>query len=224
MATTIGEVISRIRNQVKSSKQDAFLTDRAIYSLVKKYGSLLMRRQDNLNRIMKFNSIFQSLNYVELEDIDTAEASCFCITSGCTIKRTKNKLPVMQEGYYGPIIRSITSLDYSCNIIPTYPSIYSLISKQKSFKYNKNKYYWYLDGYIYFPNIDFEAVRIDGVFDGDIANYNCDTTDDCLYMQNKKISIPDFLFAEIEQFIMRDNGMLLQIPIDTQHDNKNIVR
>ena len=30
--TTIGEVISRVRNTLKAVKEDAFLTDRTIYS------------------------------------------------------------------------------------------------------------------------------------------------------------------------------------------------
>ena len=224
MSTKIGEAIARTRNVIKASKQDAFLTDRYIYSLIKKHGSLLMRRQDNLNRIMKFNSIFQSLTLVELEEIDSAEGECFCITSGCMIRRTKQKLPAMLEGYYGPLIRTVTSLDYSEIFTPTYPTIYRMISKQKSFKYNKHKYYWYMDGYIYFPNTEFDAVRIDGVFDGDISHFNCDETDDCIYVQDKRISIPDFLFSEIDEFIKRDLNLMVQVPTDTQHDNKNTAR
>ena len=45
--TTIGEVVSRIRGQIKSEAQDAFMTDRYIYSLVLKFAQLFMRRQDS---------------------------------------------------------------------------------------------------------------------------------------------------------------------------------
>ena len=45
----VGEAISRIKNTIKSVKQDAAsLTDRYVYSLILKYGKLLMRGQDNL--------------------------------------------------------------------------------------------------------------------------------------------------------------------------------
>src|ERR1017187_3100153 len=97
------DAISRVRNIVKAVKQDASLSDRFIYSMIMKYAKLFMHRQDNLNRIMKFNSVFQQLDVVELEDIDTAQASCYGIYSGCTIKKTINKLPKMFEGYYGPL-------------------------------------------------------------------------------------------------------------------------
>lgn len=222
--TTIGERIASIRNQVKSVKQDAFLTDRFVYSLIMKHASLFMRRQDSLNRIMKFNSVFQPLKYMELIEVDKAEAQCHCVVSGCYFKRTKYKLPTMMEGYYGPIIRSVTSLDGSENIDPTFPTTYERASKQKNFKYNKTKYFWFLDGYLYFPNLDWDAVRIEGVFQGDVSKFNCDPADNCGYIQNNTFYIPDFLFSEIEQFVMRDLGITLQIPQDIQHDNRHIIR
>lgn len=221
---TILEATSRIRNLTKSVKQDAFLTDRFLYSVIMKHAKLLMRRQDNLNRIMKFNSVFQTLDFVELIDVDRAQAECRCISTGCTFKRTKEKLPQMIDGYWGPLIRAVTSLDLSEELTPTFPTTFEQMSRQKTFRYNKKKYYWYLNGYLYFPNLEWDAIRLEGVFEGDISQYNCDPTDDCEYIQDKTINIPEYLFTEIEQLVMRDLGVLLQIPQDIQHDNKHVVR
>jgi hypothetical protein len=221
---TILEATSRIRNLTKSVKQDAFLTDRFLYSVIMKHAKLLMRRQDNLHRIMKFNSVFQTLDFVELIDVDRAQAECRCISTGCTFKRTKEKLPQMIDGYWGPLIRAVTSLDLSEELTPTFPTTFEQMSRQKTFKYNKKKYYWYLNGYLYFPNLEWDAIRLEGVFEGDISQYNCDTTDDCEYIQDKTINIPEYLFTEIEQLVMRDLGVTLQIPQDIQHDNKHVVR
>ena len=44
---TIADVVSRIRGQVKAEVQDAFITDRYLYSLILKNAQLFMRRQDN---------------------------------------------------------------------------------------------------------------------------------------------------------------------------------
>ena len=44
---TIGETISRVRGQVKAEVQDAFVTDRYIYSLIEKHAQFLMRRQED---------------------------------------------------------------------------------------------------------------------------------------------------------------------------------
>ena len=58
---TIADVISRIRGQAKAEIQDAFVTDRYIYSLVIKSAQLLMRRQDHANKLMKFNSVWNRI-------------------------------------------------------------------------------------------------------------------------------------------------------------------
>jgi len=221
---TIGEAISRLRILIKSVKQDASLSDRFLYSLIMKHGKLLMRRQDNLNRIMKFNSIFQVLDFVELIEVDRVAANCRSITSGCTFKRTKNKLPDMIEGYWGVLLRAVTSIDHSTQVEYTYPTTYEQMSKQKYFKYNTNKYFWYLDGHLYFPNLDWDAIRLEGIFEGDISKYNCDTSDDCIFMQDRTIAIPEFLFSEIEGMALRELTVMLQIPVDTQHDQQNVTK
>ena len=210
----VGEAISRVRNQIKSVKQDANLTNRFLYSMIMKHARFFMHRQDNLNRIMKYNSVFQTLNHVELIIVDKAEAECYGVDTGCYFKRTKNKLPRMIEGYYGPMLRSVSSMDLSRQVIPTFPMTFQQISNQRTFKYNNKKYYWYLNGYLYFPNLEWDALRIEGVFEDDISAMNCDSTDVCLFIQDQKINVPEFLFSEIEQLVIRDLGIMIQIPSD----------
>jgi hypothetical protein len=222
--TTIGEILSRIRNQVKAVKQESFLTDRFLYSMVMKHAKMLVRRQDIQNRIMKFNSVFQTLQFVELIEVDRAESKCTCITSGCTFKRTKNKLPTFMEGTFGPILRAVMSIDYSEELVPTFPKIYEQMANQKTFKYNKKKYYWYSEGHLYFPNLEWDAVKVEGVFEGDVSSFNCDTTDDCVFMQDKNFMVPEYLYAEIEQNVIKDLGVMLNIPSDTKQDNQNIIK
>lgn len=221
---TIGEVIARVRNQYKATKQDAFMTDRFIYSMVMKHAKMLMRRQDSLNKLMKFNSIFQTLDFVELIEVDRAQAQCHGIDTGCYFKRTKEKLPSLMEGYWGPLLRSVTSIDLSEDLHPTFPTSFEQMSKQKTFKYNKKKYYWYLNGYLYFPNLDWDAVRLEGVFEGDVSEYNCDPVEKCRYIQDKDMNVPEFLFAEIESLLAKDMSMFLQIPQDPATDNRHIER
>jgi hypothetical protein len=210
----VGEAISRVRNQIKSVKQDANLTNRFLYSMIMKHARFFMHRQDNLNRIMKYNSVFQTLNHVELITVDKAEAECYGVDTGCYFKRTKDKLPRMIEGYFGPLLRSVSSMDLSKQVIPTFPMTFQQISNQRTFKYNNKKYYWYLNGYLYFPNLEWDALRIEGVFEDDISAMNCDKADDCLFIQDQKINVPEFLFSEIEQLVIRDLGIMIQIPSD----------
>ena len=191
--TKIGDVISRVRGQVKAEVQDAFVTDRYIYSLLLKFAQLLMRRQDNANKLIKFNSVWETLPLLELIDVDKVEAECSGIRSGVKIKRTKHKLPTFFEGYWGPLIRTISSLDGSIEVQPTYPGTYASMTKTTSFRYNNNKYYWFLNGHIYLPNVEWDAIKLEGVFQEDVSSYTCDKSDDCLPRREQPFNVPEFL-------------------------------
>ncbi len=217
--TTIGEVISRIRGQVKAEVQDAFVTDRYVYSMVVKFAQILMRRQDYANKLMKFNAVWKKLPYIELIEVDKVEAHCSGIQSGCTIKRSKNKLPDMIEGYWGPLIRTVSSIDGSIEVQATQPSTYTSMTKTTSFKYNKTKYFWYLDGYLYLPNIDWDAIQIEGVFDDEIGFWLCDKAEQCVPRYKQDIYIPEALFAEIETQVVQAMMLTVQIPV-VDGDNK----
>ena len=61
--------------------------------------------------------------------------------------------------------------------------------------------------YKYFPNITWEAVRIEGIFRDDISAYKCIECREnsefyCAARQDQSINIPDYLFAEMESNVM----------------------
>ena len=193
---TVGEVISRIRGQVKAEVQDAFVTDRYVYSLIIKFAQLLMRRQDYANKLMKFNAVWKTLPYLELIDVDKVEAHCSGIQSGCTIKRTKDKLPNFIEGYWGPLIRTVSSIDGSIELQATQPGTYTSMTKTTSFRYNKTRYFWFLDGYLYMPNIDWDAVKLEGVFDDDLGKWLCEDDDENVFLDIYKKYIYQKLYLQ----------------------------
>ena len=221
--TKIGEVISRIRNQMKGVKQDAFLTDRMIYSFVLKHAKWLMRREDNKNKLMAFSGVIQTLDFVELVEVDKVEACCTGIKSECKIKRTKEKVPVFLQGYYGPLIRTVSSLDNSEELQPILPSSYLAIANSKNFKYNKTKYFWFLNDYLYFPNLQWDAVRVEGIFEDDINQFTC-AEDDCIIKQDRSFNVPDYLLAELEAQVAKDIVGIYQIPLDTASDKQHLSR
>jgi hypothetical protein len=221
--TTIGEAVSRIRNQIKAVKQDAFLTDRFLYSMLIKHAKWLMKREDGKMKLLSFASVIQSIDDVELIEVDKVEACCTGLQAGCTIKRTKHKLPVFMQGYIGPLIRSITSVDGSQELQPTLPSSYLNISKSTTFKYNKAKYYWYLNDYLYFPNLDWDAVRVEGIFEDDICSFTC--IDDCCTPRAFQLfNVPDYLHGEVEAATLKDLIMMFQLPSDAIGDKQSHTR
>lgn len=218
----IADTISRVRNSIKGLDDDAFLTDRMIYSIILKYARLVVKRQDNENKIMRFQSLFEVLPCVELIDVDKVAACCSGIKSKCIIKRTKDKLPTPMEGAYGPLFRDITSIDGSNILYKTYPGTYVAMANSTNYKYNKTQYYWYLDGYLYFPNIEWEAVRIEAIWDDNIQYLKCtEEAEKCDIRQDQETHIPDYLFAEIEQMVLQELGMLIQMgATDDNNDDK----
>jgi hypothetical protein len=221
--STVGDITSRIRSQVKAVRQDSMLTDRLIYSIILKHSKWLMKREDSKNRLMSFSGVMQTMDFVELIEVDKVEACCTGLRSDCTIKRTKEKMPIFLQGYYGPLIRTVASLDGSEEMQPTMPSTYLSLSKSKNFKYNKSKYFWYLDDYLYFPNTEWDAVRIEGIFEEDISMYTCEA-DSCLQKTDLLFNVPDYLFGELEAAVLKDIIAMYQIPSDASPDKQNIAR
>lgn len=220
---TIGDILSRIRTQIKAVKQDSLMTDRDLYAFVIKHAKWLMKREDSKNKLMSFAGVMQTLDMVELEEVDRAESCYTGIGANCTIKRTKEKVPVFMQGYFGPLIRTVASLDGSEELQPVLPSTYMHLSKSSNFKYNKTKYYWYVDDYLYFPNLEWDAVRIEGIFEDDISQFTS-KADNCVVRSDQSFNVPDYILAEMEQYVIRDLGVTIQIPADIANDKQNIAR
>lgn len=219
--TTIGETISRVRNTLKAVKEDAFLTDRIIYSSLLKYAQTLIKREDNQFRLMKISSLFRVLPYIELIDVDKVEAGCVGVYSGCYFKRSKEKIPGILNGMEGPIIRTTSSIDGSIEMFRTDPGTWVSMTKTTTWKYNRNFYFWYLDGYIYCPNVDWEAIRMEAIFEGTIETCN---TKECETRQDEPFSLPEYLFSEVEQFVIKELTMTISIPTDGPDDSQNTFR
>jgi hypothetical protein len=220
---TIGDVVSRLRIQLKAITQDAFMTDRMIYTFVLKNAKWLMKREDSKSKLMIFSAVIQTMDFVELIEVDKVEACCTGIKSDCTIKRTKDKLPIFMQGYYGPLIRAISSIDGSDIMQPTTSVNYTRFSNGSTFKYNKTKYYWFLNDYLYFPNLEWDAVRIEGIFENDISAWTCEE-DSCISRQDQSFNVPDYLLGELEAQVFKDIMGMYQVPVDQANDKQNIAR
>lgn len=222
----IGEVTSRVKNLIKSVKEDAFVTDRYVYSLFLKHARYLLRRQDNEYKLMKNLSMFKMIPCYELVEVDKIEACCINLKTNCTILRTKEKLPKIMENSVGPAIRSITSIDGSVDFKMTYPTTYTAMANTSTFKYNKDKYFWYLNGHLYFPNSEIESVAITAIWEDNIAYLDCSSSEEeiCMPKQDQDIPVPEYLVAEAEQLVLKDLGFTLQVPQDVNDDKQNISR
>jgi hypothetical protein len=222
--TSIGEAISRVRNTLKAVREDPFLTDRNIYFLLIKYGKTLLKREDNQNKLMKISSLFSYLPYVELIDVDKVEAGCVGVYSECYFKRTKDKLPDVFTGAFGPIFRTVSSIDGSTRVFRTEPGTFVSMTKTSNFKYNNQKYFWFQNGYLYLPNVDWDAIKVEAIFEGDTGDFQCNPADQCIAKQDQSLSLPEYLFSEIEQYTIQELTTTIRIPSDDSDDSQNVLR
>lgn len=221
---TIGEAVSRVRNIIKASTEDAFITDRFIFSIIMKHAKYYIRRQDSLNEILRFNSFFRRLPCVELIEVDRVEACCD-VKSNVTVMRTKEKIPGVMDSSFGPLFRTVASVDDSTVVYKTEPVLYNALSKTSGYKYNKQKYYWYLNGYLYFPNVVWEAVSVEGIFEQDLTGFTCTEDPGCVKRQEQQLIVPEYLFTEIEAQVLNDLKFTMSVPNDMAEDDKqNILR
>lgn len=227
MAITIGESVSRVRNVLKSVKEDPFITDRFIYSIIIKYAKTLIKRDSKLENFFKNESLFKELPCVELIDVDKVDACCTSIKTKCFFKRSKDKLPKIQSITSGPIIKSVSTLDYSERAVRTQPQLYTNLTNTSGFKYNNKKYYWIVNDYLYIPNVEWEAIRIQAMFDEDINSEICSLGEDannCTPEQDRELAIPEHLFSEIEQMVLNEILTAGRVPSDGADDSQNVFR
>lgn len=221
---TIGNVCSQVRNLFKGDTQDSYWTDLSIYLMVKRHAALLMKRLDEKGKLSKFSSVFETLDIVELCEVDMVEASAcgWAPKSFRTMRKTKLPMPMFTEGMYGPMVRSVTSLDASVDFKMIYNiNMYNLISRQSNFRYNNTKYCWYLNDHLYFVDIDAPAVRVEGIFEADISAFKCCDADRCKRRQDQSLNIPDFMLTEIMELVKKDMSLQLQVPSDNTQDGQS---
>ena len=141
-------------------------------------------------------------------------------TIGEAISRVRNVLKAVKED---PFLtdRTTSSIDGTIEMFRTEPGTWTSITKSTTFKYNRKQYFWYLNGYIYCPNIDWDAIRIEAIFENQVDT--CDS-DPCLLRQDDQFVLPEYLFSEIEQFVIKELTMSLSIPSDGADDSQNALR
>lgn len=179
---SIGEIIQRVRSKIAASvHEDSLrLTSRHIYSILLSGRDLLLSQKSNKKqKISEWN--FQTLPSVELERL--SEGACEALgIFGCTVLRTKHRLPRPLENLSTELIQSVTSTDESV--------VFSKISRNSVRYMSGRKYtantpkYFLSDGHLYLTNPrGAEMVKVVGIFADPLEAHKypkfCDDCEDC---------------------------------------------
>jgi hypothetical protein len=74
------------------------------------------------------------------------------------------------------------------------------------------------------PNIDWDAVKLEGVFDDDLGKWLCEDDEKCVPRYLQEIYIPEALFAEIETQVVNAMMITVKLPVEDGDNKINIQR
>lgn len=204
--TIVSQFISQVRNQLRAIQADARYSNKFIFSIINKHARWLIKREADRQKIMYFDYLFQTLKCVDVAEAPAID-DCCGIKSKCTVMRTKDKLPKLYEASGGVIIRSVHTIDGSKEINYIKLSDYTRKLEDPNSKYDNNLYFFYNDGYLYFPKSKIKMVMIKAFFEDDIKKYNkCEESDEkvCTSKLDEPFFIPPYLEAELMDFVLKD--------------------
>lgn len=217
--------LASVRSALKAAKTDAAVTDRRIFSLLQKHARWIINREDNKFKVFRFSPVFQPL-HVPMVPIDAAETAHLVsdfgipIQSGRIVYRSEKPLPRMYEGFAGPLIQRVATLDFLRTINPIPEGSVSAMRTQVAInKYLKSEFYWVRNGYLY-STAFYEVLMVNGFYQDDITRMNgCEP--DCRIRQERGWYIPQRLHGEIESLVVKDLLQQASLPIDTNEDGKH---
>jgi hypothetical protein len=177
---TISDVISRIKVANKFISDDDFMSDRFIYNTLRAKASTLLRREINARKLLTSDSVYSAYECVCLIPAPGAECDL-----NCDIRRTKKKLPKIEEGLYSYFIQGVFNTSNSEELFPT--TIRDFINHSRLRVKTNRSYYTIRNGYLYVLNPDVEAVNMYAYFTEPVD------PDPCKSMYEMEFKFPDYL-------------------------------
>lgn len=226
-AQTKGELISQIRNELRMANSDASLTNKLIWSIIQKHMEWLIKRENSKLGLLTQESIFQTYKCIDVTDAPAIDECCG-IRSKCKVFRTKNKIPTLFEDTNGVIIKSVFTIDGSRDFNMITINEYMRKLENPHSKYDKSLYFFYNNGYLYFPKSTIRKVMIKGYFVDELDNSQCavcpENDTPCISKLDTPIRIPRYLLGELMSNVLNE---LSQLTLKIQQDesiekNENI--
>lgn len=207
---TIGEIIQRVQSKITGGVQEDSLrlTHRHIYSmLVSGRETLISQKSSKKQKLSEWN--YQTLPFVELEEVSEGECRALGLI-GCTVLRSKYKLPRPVLNLSSNIISEVSSIDNSVVFSPTTKESARFLSGKK-YTANMPRYFM-LDGYIYITYLSrLKVIKITGVFVDPLEAHNfpkfcedCDDCPDCESNQEKLFHVDNQFATVLVNFVFNE--------------------
>lgn len=208
---TNGELISRIKNSNKFLADDDVVSDRFIYNSLKSKASVLIKREINLKKLLFSDNLYQAYECICLIPAKGAECDL-----NCDIRRTKRKLPKLEEGLYSYFIQGVFNTSNSEELFPT--TIRDFINHQRLRVKTNRKYYTIRNGYLYVLDPDIESVNMYAYFTESIEDEDGSL---CMSMYDKEFKIAAYLVDSLVQMVNQDLINYHKLPIEQEDNNRD---
>lgn len=216
---TRAEIISRLRNGLNEVTGDSRYSNRYLWNVFLTASKDLIKQDADRARIYSQANIWDTI-CLKMEPVSSVLCDCISFPGECTVYRSKLKLPKFVESTDGFIYRFIATPDLSKTFSLVSPYKYSV---KKGIKYNKEKYAFIHNGYIFTPDHTYPQVLISGIFEGDTSEYKCNdqdsTTGHCYHALNQNISLNDYLIRTAITMSLQELMGTKQIPKDELTNN-----
>lgn len=208
---TNSDLIARVKSANKFISDDDMISDRYIYGLLKTKASTLLRREINLRRLLTSDNVYQAYECVHLIEAKGSECDL-----NCPIRRTKNKLPNIDEGLYSYFIQGVFNTSNSQELFPT--TIRDFINHNSLRFKTPKKYYTIRNGYLYVLDSDVECVNMYAYFTESIEDL--DGTQ-CMSMYDKQFKFPAYLTDTLIEMCNQSLINYHKLPYETEDNNRD---
>lgn len=219
---TKGQLISDARTIARELNGDSKLSNKALWSIISKHADWLIHRDSNKLKLAKFDYLYQTLKCVRVDEAPVIDPCCG-VKSKCMVFRTVDKLPELYEDSYGVRIRSVFSIDGSAEFTQISVQDYMRKVEDPNMRYDKSRYFFFNNGYLYFPKNPVRMVMVKGHYKNDVtADCGCGEDKPCVQRISEGSMLPDYLRGELMEFVKKDLLQMKQIRPDEQIDkNQN---
>ena len=224
----LGEIISRLRNSLKEIGVDTIYTNRYLWNVFQTTSSKVLKIEaDNKKKLYSQDKMWQTI-CIEMEKVSALICNCNSLPYDCMVYRSKKRLPSFLESSMGILYKSLTTIDRSREFTLVSPSNY--IDKIKN-KYNKAKYAFIDDGYLYTPADHYPILSLRGLFSENISEFQCNPNGSnsvsdklfCNPMMNLPSGVPDYLEDDIIKMSLQELFPTKNIIVD-EHPNQNTIQ
>lgn len=220
---TVREIIDSFRSKIKERSIDTIYTNGQLYQFLKEQFEWILAREASAGRVWTSTYMFKILRGLEVIEVSTIDENC-PIKGCCKISRTKDRLPSIWRDKGGTIIRFVTSLDGSTDFFITTAWGWNNKKNDPYQKLTSQKYTFYQDGYLWFPEHNPHRINVEAFFEEDLAYINskrndcegCYEKEDCIRYLDTDMMLPDWVLAES---ISKAAELLLGTAARIQQDN-----